>query len=180
MGEVIKDLSAAVQQLVDEAAIRRLFSLYCHRIDEYDVEEQGKLFTENCRFILKYDQEPVAVGREAFKQMSRDTQSVYSQTCHIISNLLMDIDGDTANVSCYAVAWHKKIEDGDTVVVWFRYVDRVVRHGSEWLIDEHMLLAHGIDGKGPVADPDWWEFVPRHPPNGTFQAPWYDKPLTSG
>ena len=75
-----------------------------------------------------------------------------SASQHLISNHQVLIDGDNATCSCYLHAQHTLhgTEGGDNYVMAGRYVDKLIRVGTEWRIVERELILDWVEGNPKV------------------------------
>jgi hypothetical protein len=61
---------------------------------------------------------------------------------HSLTNVLVELHGDTANVESYFCAIHAtEVADGGHAVVFGRYLDRFERRNSVWLIAHRVVVA---------------------------------------
>jgi len=62
------------------------------------------------------------------------------------------IDGDNATCSCYLHAQHTLhgTQGGDNYVMAGRYVDKLIRVGTEWRIVERELVLDWVEGNPKV------------------------------
>ena len=74
----------------------------------------------------------------------------FKATSHIITNVLIDIDGDFAKAESYTQAYHIQEEpEALNIIGTGRFLDRFERRGDEWrLINRNLVL-------------DWFMNVPR-------------------
>lgn len=67
------------------------------------------------------------------------------QMTHMISNIMIEIDGDQAISECYFLAHHRRpASEGDGLIDWFlkgRYLDRHEKRDGEWRISHRRGLS---------------------------------------
>ena len=75
------------------------------------------------------------------------------RSTHFMGDQLVQINGDSAEVETYAVAFGIHYVDGATSVVMtgLRYVDEMVRQDGQWLV-RHRVLHHDWRGNAPADD----------------------------
>lgn len=149
---------AALQRLLDVRAIEETLSRYFERIDANDYEGAMAFFTEDVEVEIMTGKR--VVGRDRFGRAVGRVLDGYSRTSHHVTNLLVDIDGDTAESVCSVYAYHRMRADDSAWHLWCRIHDRYVREGDRWLITEHVL--RGVDSRPDRDD------IPRE---------WYPGPL---
>jgi uncharacterized protein (TIGR02246 family) len=99
---------AALQRLVDEAAIRDLLLAFGRALDAKDWAAYGETFTEDGTFEIFGQRR---VGREEIAAGPARDLSRFHRTQHFSTNHVISVDGDTATASSYMLAVH--IPDGD-------------------------------------------------------------------
>jgi ketosteroid isomerase-like protein len=123
--------------------IRDVLSMYCERLDAFDVDGLVDLFTDDC--IVSGRIEPGGAecrGRDMFRNMlvSDPKGSRGSRyTHHELGQVRIEIAGDHATSLGYATADHERM-DGTRTTIRFQYRDKLVFRGGRWLIAERRLL----------------------------------------
>ena len=119
--------------LADRLAIGDVLTTYCRGIDRCDLDILKTVFwpdgtsTYGAASQASYDWAAATVA--GLSGMKR--------TAHSISNMLVQIDGDTATGETYCTAYHEiNGPDGGLVemVVGGRYLDRLEKRNGEWRI----------------------------------------------
>jgi SnoaL-like domain len=121
------------QELRDERDIREVLTRYCRAIDRCDLELLKSVYWPEAT-----DDHVIFVGN-AFEFADFVIPMLKQQvecTMHMISNVWMKLDGDTACAETYVNAYHRMQSNGDKleVVVGGRYLDRLERRHGEWRI----------------------------------------------
>lgn len=99
-----------------------------------------------------YEGLPACHGYQAIEDTCNRALSPLSGSQHLIGNVLVQLDGDTATAQCYVQAQHVKLgtEGGDLFVFAGRYRDTLVRTPAGWKITERFLDAMWTDGNPAV------------------------------
>ncbi len=139
-----KPAPSPTRALADKAAIEDLMARYEWALDAGDAKAYGALFTEDARITASFGDEN---GRAAIVKMVEDLKARMGNTRpagapagvanpiriqHILSNLVIDLHGDTAEAKSYwTEIWDPK---GPTLEVRAagHYEDSLVRKGGKW------------------------------------------------
>jgi ketosteroid isomerase-like protein len=119
--------------------IQMQLSRYCRYLDDGETQKCVLLFTQDA-VMFSMGQE--LRGREAIAAFfpaseKRDRLT----TMHILSNCLVDLDGDTASAETDWVMLARATEGKGTVIgLAGRYRDRLRYEGNEWLICERRIV----------------------------------------
>jgi 3-phenylpropionate/cinnamic acid dioxygenase small subunit len=140
--------SAMAGTFETNAAIRQahidLFNRYAHALDGRDWAALAELFTDDASFSFARSlgfgagetDKALIEGRGQLVAMIRGSIESLSATHHLLSNHVVDINGDSAAASCYFRAYHAgKGERADLFEESLgRFDVTTVRIGSEWKI----------------------------------------------
>lgn len=123
----------------DVVAIQQLAAAYCHHIDDGDGEAVASLFTSDG--TLEIVDVVQSVGREEIATNSAFFPQVMPGGRHIVQNVWVDGDGDTATLRAYLA----NVATGDTPrpVQTGRYHDQVVRTADGWRFSQRTLTLDG-------------------------------------
>jgi ketosteroid isomerase-like protein len=136
----LAELTPELQELVDEAAIRKVLVRYTRAIDRMDWD------------LLRTCYHPGAVddhglycgGIEGFIDLLRDKLALDESTTHFIGNQEIEVDGDVAFAETACVARHRRAAaDGAPATDYFgflRYCDRFERRDGEWRIAHRVVV----------------------------------------
>ncbi len=124
----------------DEDQIRRTLSEYSQRCDDGRFEEWADLFTDDARFVLSGQ---VTEGRDSIRTMMAAMMLPDRRGQHVISNSLVDLDGDSATASTDYL-FVRPTSEGPTIVAAGRYRDRLVRDGNRWRFRERAITMLGV------------------------------------
>ena len=124
--------------LEDIEAIRQLVARYSHLIDSLDIESWLDLWTDDGVFAVGGDR---TEGRDALRTLGEGSRPIYevSPMRHVVTNVLVDVDGDDATSSSYlqiVVAGQPP-----TISMTGRYHDRLRRVDGRWRFVERALTS---------------------------------------
>lgn len=124
----------------DRLAIQELLERYCHKADYYPPERMRDMFAADGIFEVPA-MELRFEGIEsiiAFFKLSRENNS---STRHVISNIVIEGDGDQAKSSAYLQVL--SVKDGLVTPLGFgRYMDQLRRYPEGWRL-QHRTVAMG-------------------------------------
>jgi len=99
-----------IQRLLDEREIERLVATYCHLVDFGDAPAIADLFTDAGKW---HSAEVVMDGQEEIRAGFTRRQAVTRrQSRHLCTNLVIDVNGDSATSLCYLVNYRHDSETG--------------------------------------------------------------------
>jgi hypothetical protein len=126
-------------QAIDRQEITTLLHLYSRGIDRSDEKTLLGVWANGA--TLDYGA-GVFDARE-WSAGVLDRLRPMAHTMHALSNIIIDLDGDTARAETYCQAYHQFFaEDGGSrqMVVGGRYLDRLVRTAQGWRIAERLYV----------------------------------------
>jgi hypothetical protein len=127
-------------QVADLAALNQLAYRYAAAVDTRDVQAFLSVFTPEARLQTfgPGADVPFAVanGHDELAGIPEAMRQRFTRTAHLMTNHLIDLDGDSASGSVLCTARHLYANGagGRDLVVVIRYVDRYQRRGEQWLI----------------------------------------------
>ena len=134
------DIHAAVQASTDRAQITSTLMRYAQAIDRGDIEAAVRCFADDA--TAQYEGNEIGPGRDAIlayfsggsRTLSSDVRTISSM--HFIGNVLIELDGDHADVESYMLAhlFRGKDSPDEMLVRGLRYLDRFVRVTDGWEI----------------------------------------------
>lgn len=129
------------QVLHDRVSIIELLNSYCRALDIMDLDAIPLLFTETC--VVSYGPRLESHGS---RQLQADLQRLWRwrRTSHHLSNLSVELDGDTARAESYVIAWHEA-PGGQTATLFGQYHDQLLRTPNGWRIDQRRQVMNGSD-----------------------------------
>jgi len=135
-------LEQKVDQIIAEAAIKRLIFDYAFHLDMNHPKELADLFVEDC--VVVYGPNFGAVGREAYAGTLEGIGTYFTGTSHHVSNIVIDFKGENeAAVRSVVYAWHRYSRERPDSHVWGQYHDVVVRVDGEWRFKRRELRTSG-------------------------------------
>jgi hypothetical protein len=146
------DLEAIAQELKDRDEIARLIRTYAHGVDRRDWDLVRSCFSDDAEAQGSRSTGPI----EPYLAALRPGVEFYPTTMHFMGNQLVELDGDTAQVETYAVAYHWKDDVAGTdhpenLVVGVRYLDTVQRLEEGWRITRRQVAPDWRTGPYPQA-----------------------------
>lgn len=134
------ELQAALQEIVDRAALRSIAERYAQGVDRRDRDGFLSAFHPDATLEVHHpteSEEGINVMR-GHEQIGRvpDFIKVYPKTYHLLGQSTHEIDGDTATGETYCVAHHLTPDrhGGTNYVMYIRYDDTYRRDDGEWRI----------------------------------------------
>ena len=123
---------AALQVMVDRAAITDLIHRYSRAVDRLDADLLRSVYWPDGT-----DDHGIFVGSAPdYVDWVMAFVGAWISTHHDNSNVMIELDGDLAYGECHWVGWYRR-QDGDQVVDQVsvgRYLDRFERRDGEWRI----------------------------------------------
>ena len=148
-------MSSTRISLEDEAELRRISLRYAQGCDRRDAELLGAIFTEDA--LLEGGPHRME-GRKAIMDVVPSALAkMFLQTRHLVHNILVWVDGDTATGETYGFAHHiSKQADGTYTdfLMAMTYSDKFVRTADGWRIKHRHY------------DVNWTQTLPIDPPQG--------------
>jgi 3-phenylpropionate/cinnamic acid dioxygenase small subunit len=149
----IDDIDAAdLRETVAKQKIADVLTRYSRGIDRCDLDTLSAVFWPDA--TADYGS-----GRQNAQEWARATVAALKgmhRTQHAISNMLIDVDGDTARAETYCQAYHE-IDGKDgriEMVVGGRYLDRLERRDGAWRIAER---AYVMDWNRNIPSTSQWD-----------------------
>ena len=137
----------SLQALADKQAITELIYSYCRSVDRLDVPLGRSVFHEDSHadYGKGFYQGP---GKDVIDLICKQHLHMLSHS-HQVSNILIDLDGDSAGSEAYVTATLRMDNKGQLMqmTVWARYCDKWSRRNGRWGIDKRvMVLDHNAIG----------------------------------
>ena len=125
----------------DHLAVAAVMHRYARTVDADDFEGLRTCFTDACTLAGYPPPAPALVeGGDAIISYIRTAKAKYGRTQHMLGQIDITIDGDTAHAESYVQAFHLMADDPSTMVqLWGSYHDWFVRVDGEWIIDKHRI-----------------------------------------
>jgi hypothetical protein len=127
-------LVARLQRLEDLAEIERLFYDYRRHLDARDLHAYSRLFCEDGEWTGRTGS---AVGPDAIEAMleanlSPNPPAPGATSWHIVSNPVIDLDGDRATASTTWTLIRRSSGDAPEVTLLGHYDDELARERGRW------------------------------------------------
>jgi hypothetical protein len=124
-----------IRELVDRAELADLVARHSLWIDEGRYDETDRLFTED---VVVKSPRGEARGIEALIELVRSGHDTYVRTLHSKSNLVIEVDGETATVRAHDIAVFVIDDKTEAVAAGFhRYGARRTEDG--WRFDRLVI-----------------------------------------
>jgi hypothetical protein len=137
------------EEMADREAIRDCLYRYCRGIDRMDGEVLASAYWPGAM-----DYHTGFTGTvEQFVEWALPRLAEMEQNMHMIGNILIRLDGDTAKVESYL--WSVSVLPGANprqVMVCGRYLDRFEKRSDEWRIAERLVVHDWFEEKPATAD----------------------------
>jgi 3-phenylpropionate/cinnamic acid dioxygenase small subunit len=146
-------MSDRLQETADRLDVAAVLARYCEALDDRRWELLGEVFTSDAS--CDYGSVGTPTGVEEIAGAIRRTIGDLDATQHLIGNVQVQVDGDTATASCYLLSQHvrKGQAGGETYLLGGRYVDELVRTPDGWRISFRRLHRMWADGNRDVVGP---------------------------
>ena len=122
----------------DRLAIGDVIIKYATSVDARDMDRYATCFVDDVVVTGFSDNE--YRGLPDYLAFVTGALERFGRTQHLIGNLEISIDGDTAHMRSYVQANHILAADENTLIVlWAQYHDDLVRTADGWKITKHHL-----------------------------------------
>ena len=125
----------------DVVALNQLAYRYAKAVDSCDVALFQSIFTPDGRMRSYHPdaEQPFAdlTGRAQLAVVPDTMRGMYGATTHMMTNHLVEVDGDSATGEVLCTARH--LEGATSINVIIRYIDRYARHQGEWRIADRQI-----------------------------------------
>lgn len=145
-------LEQRVERMEAESEIRRMLVEYGAYLDSRNFAAYADLFAPDGEWVGGFGR---FTGPQAIRRMLEDNLGVAEpgfvnkSNFHMLTNPLIEIDGDRAQVSSKYLFWTRSSDDRPTPLLAGRYVDEFVRRDGAWKIARRTTW-----GEIPYRDPN--------------------------
>jgi SnoaL-like domain len=168
--QLVSKLNELIARQEIEAALLR----YCRGVDRLDKALMLSAYHPDAID----DHGVVVLGAEAFCDWAIDYHCAMNMvTQHAISNLTIDVDGDTAHSECY-YTYMGTVDGANTQFSFGRYVDRHEKRNGVWAIAARFCFIETVQELAPAALPDDYRKLmssngpaTRGPDDASYQRP---------
>jgi ketosteroid isomerase-like protein len=128
-----------LQQVLDRLEIGDLLARYCTALDRRDWDRLADVFTADA--VCDYGALGTPTGVAEITGLVRGTLDTLDATQHLIGNVVVAVDGDTATAHCYLIAQHLRegTPGGETYLLGGTYEDVLLRTADGWRITHRTL-----------------------------------------
>lgn len=132
-------LTAQLAAMADRQAITDLIYRYCRSMDRIDHELGYSLWHDDA--TADYGDVFKGSGR-GFIDWACEQHSAMLGHSHQVSNILLELAGDSASSESYVTATLRFVQEGKTmqIRVHGRYLDRWVRRSGRWAIAQRVYV----------------------------------------
>jgi hypothetical protein len=130
-----------LQSVVDRLEITDLVYRYCRSMDRMDVDLGYSIWHEDSVADYSAAGGYKGSGRGFIDWVTANHRHMKSHA-HLVSNILIELDGDRAASETYVFVTLQRLE-GQTVqqiACWCRYLDQWSRRGGRWGIDKRVSV----------------------------------------
>ena len=123
-----------LRRLEDLEAIDRLFNDYGRYLDTKDFEPCSQLFADEGEFVLPFDvvKGPGGVLKVMKEMLGRDLAEEPGKDIHVLSNTIVDLDGDRATASSFWIYVTPDESEYPQIAQMGHYEDVLVRERGSW------------------------------------------------
>ncbi len=127
----------------DVVELNQLAYRYAAAVDACDEALFLSVFTPDARLRSYHPEaeEPFAdlVGHAQLASIPNTMRGMYRATTHMMTNHLVDVQGDSATGQVLCTARHLDPDGASTINVVIRYVDRYTRRQGAWQITDRQI-----------------------------------------
>jgi len=141
-------IDSELREIKDRIEIEELMYRYAEMVDQRDWKKMDQIFALEASIDFTAAGGVKAPFRENLAWLGRVLES-WPLNLHIITNLIIELDGDAANSRCYFHApIGREVPDGPQYLITNAgyFLDRLIRTGTGWRIVErvcHQTLMQG-------------------------------------
>ena len=127
-----------MSELEDRLAVGDIIIRYADSIDQCDYDRYCTCFTDDV--VVSGFTPEVITGLSTYRPWVTAARNRYGRTQHLIGNIQVTVNGDTAQLRSYVQATHELPDDPEhLIVLWAAYNDELVRTAEGWKISRHEL-----------------------------------------
>jgi 3-phenylpropionate/cinnamic acid dioxygenase small subunit len=141
-----------LELIADRLAITDALYRYATALDNRDWDLLGEVFAPDAVYTIGLHGEftgPGAIGEKIASLIGG-----YEATQHLITNPVIELDGDTARATCYLRAMHYLPDQrtgGNTYEMGGTYSDDLIRTADGWRITRRVLNVAWRDGNAAIS-----------------------------
>ncbi len=140
-----------IKQFKERQEICDLLTRYAYSLDDRDWARLATCFTPDAVAVYGEDL-GMQTGYKTIEETCRTALAPLDASQHMVSNFVVDINGDTAHTRCYLQAQHTKLgtPGGDNFTIAGEYRDEIVRTPDGWRIKKRELIFLWQEGNPEV------------------------------
>ena len=149
-------------ELIDRIEIAETLSRYCDFVDRSDIVSLVGLFTDD--ILMDMGNGATASGRERLRPLLIDRVGRWRTTNHHCSNVILRrYDAGSASVTSYLYAFHDDPARNESMHLWGRYEDELVKVQGAWRFRIRRLRVAGVQQGESRPVPERFERFARLP-----------------
>jgi hypothetical protein len=137
-------MTMSQQEVADRMAITDKMYRYCRSVDRLDVAVGHGVFHEDS--TADFSPGYAGSGRGWIDFICEEHRKFLYHS-HQVTNVIIDLDGDSAGTEAYVYATLHRLDEGKTLQheFWARYVDRWSKREGDWAIDRReCIVDYGV------------------------------------
>ena len=146
-----RDSQHLLRSIQDRLEIEELLHRYAEMVDRREWTRMDQIFALEATIDYTSTGGQGGPFRETLAWLDRALES-WPVNLHVVSNVIVEIDGDTATSRCYFYApMGRELSEGGQFVITNagRYVDRLIRTADGWRIVERVCEQTLMQGSLP-------------------------------
>lgn len=148
----------------DWHAIHTLLMIYAERIDSADFAGAAALFAHGSYSLRRGDTTMTFAGatetEAGFARAVRRHPDGTLRTKHVITNVIIELEGDTATSRCYCTVVQGTDDFPLQPIAAGRYHDRFEKVDGTWRFAERVFVSHLVGDLSAHARGEWDRYVP--------------------
>lgn len=130
----------------DIVLIQSHLNAYCHAVDRGTLDEVAALFHKDAVMTPAYEGGDPVVGQDAIRAWYANYNLYYRSPTvthlrHQVTTASIQVNGNEATSSCYFDADALDVEKNESMRVYGRYDDTLVKEGGRWVFKDRVI--HG-------------------------------------
>jgi hypothetical protein len=134
-------ISRRVQELLDRQEIIDCLQRYSRGLDRFDRELAQSAYHPDA---LDDHQAYIGSGHGLVEWADRFHEEVWASHQHHLTNISIELDGETAHTETYFIVTARKRDSFETFLCGGRYIDRFERRDGEWRIAARVATSEWV------------------------------------
>ena len=132
--------AVGTENAADHVAIVELANLFENAFDEGDIDTHMNTWADEIRFESPFGSYDDRDGYREWVSGFYEQMNGMGGTRHLITNNVIDVDGDRASQTCYLVILGRTMNDGGpALMATVRFEDELVRTADGWRFSSRVL-----------------------------------------